>query len=309
MFISELIHTLNRYDQYGLHRFNGVKVVYLLLVAFTANYFMCIENAFFYFFYVPVTAMLAEMLVFNVLEKYKLFIYATLGACGMIFIFNLLKPYPLFFLLFGFVGPYGLYLFVLKHNRARLVLVPIILSLASYSLLYFRANVDFNAVLNNAITTLMALIIMLGALILLPLSYYYRLWLRAFYLLTKECQGNLMACQHQAKVGELIHGHMLHLVRFSHMLPRQFPTFSILKLNLLINQLHLMTGFVKPHHKNSPLLIHLNAHLEHLLLAIKHERPCGLLQPFKHGHHADLAPLEKTLSTMMSTWNQLCGRL
>ncbi len=61
MFISNLIRTIEAYDPYGLHRLNGTKVVYVLLTLFIVNLLFDIPNPYFYFFYVPITAMSAEV--------------------------------------------------------------------------------------------------------------------------------------------------------------------------------------------------------------------------------------------------------
>ncbi len=300
MFISKLTHTIEAYDKYGIHRLNGVKVVFVLLVLFVVNLIVYIPNPYFYFFYVPITAMNAEVIGLHIKEKYTLFIYATLGSCAMIFLFNLLKPYPLFFLLFSFSGTMTLYLIVLHKNRSMLILVPIVLSLSAYSLLYADANTDFYAVFNNAVTTLVALICVLAALILFPLSYYYRLWLRALRLLVQECLDNLILLhENQALKLDTVQGHTVHLVHFSQMLPRQLPTYTILKINLLINRLHLMScvagvqeGLIEPA-ELQPLILAIRV----LLGSIEREEPCTFI-----------ATGNATLSSLIHSWNYLCSR-
>ncbi|WP_240610456.1 hypothetical protein [Legionella qingyii] len=60
MFISKLIRIIEDYDPYGNHRVNGVKVTYVLLILFAVNFIFSIPNPYFYYFYIPITAMAAE---------------------------------------------------------------------------------------------------------------------------------------------------------------------------------------------------------------------------------------------------------
>ncbi len=219
MFISKLTHIIETYDPYGTHRLNGVKVVYVLLVLFAFNMFFYIPNVYFYYFFIPITAMTAEVLVENIEDKYKSFVYTILGSCVMALLFNILRPYPLLFLLIVFISAMSLYLIALHWIRLMIPLVPIILSLAAYSLLYPDLNANLNMVLNNALTTLCAMVIILGSLILFPLSYYYRLWLRSLILLLREILENFLIISENKTVKfSLIQGHTKHVVTFANML-------------------------------------------------------------------------------------------
>ena len=301
MSISKLIRTIDQYDPYGMHRLNGMKVVYVLLVLFFVNLFFYIPNPYFYFFFVPISAMNAEVIGLSIKSKYKLFIYAGLGSCGIIFLFNLLKPYPAFFLLFGFVATLFLYGFVLRKRSEMMVLVPIILSLAAYSLLYGAENNDFYAVFNNAVTTLISMMIILGALVLFPLSYYYRLWLRALSLLLQECLDNFVLLHEKKHVNTLsVQGHTMHLFQFSQLLPRSLPVYTILKINLLINQLHLMGCVASPDDfSTDPSELQRTIQGIHALLrSIKKEESC----PF-------MAVGNPALSHLIRSWNYLCLKL
>ena len=61
MFISRLSNVVETYDPYGIHRVNGVKAAYLLLVLFTVNLIYSVPDPYFYFFYAPLIAMAAEV--------------------------------------------------------------------------------------------------------------------------------------------------------------------------------------------------------------------------------------------------------
>lgn len=300
MYISKLIHTIETYDPYGIHRLNGVKVVYVLLILFTFNAFFDIQNVYFYFFYAPITAMNAEVIGFHVKNKYKLFIATLSGACLMIFLFNILKDYPFIFLLFGFVGTLTLYHVILKRYKSMLILVPLILSLSAYSLLYPDANVDFYSTFNNAITTLIAMGIMTAALILFPLSYYYRLWLRALALITAEMLDNFIRLQKgESLQARAVQVHRLNLVNFSQMLPRHLPIYSILKINILVNQLNLLSS-VANHEIITIKNVNLDRiiqHLQLLLESIRTEKPCKIIE---NSH--------PSLFKIIHSWNYLCSQ-
>ena len=75
MFFSKLTHIIERYDRYGIHRLNGFKVVYILLILFLFNALFDIQNAYFYFFYIPITAMAAEVMGERVEQKYTFFMF------------------------------------------------------------------------------------------------------------------------------------------------------------------------------------------------------------------------------------------
>jgi hypothetical protein len=202
--------------------------------------FFDIPNIYFYYFYLPITAMTAETLFDRIEDKFKGFIYTMLGSSMMVLLFNSIRPYPFYFLFTVFICTILFYILAIHWKRMILPLVPIILSLATYSLLYSNLNTNFNMIINNMITTLFALIIIVSALILFPLSYYYRSWLRAFVLLLQEIIDNLCMIYEKKRIEiSLIQGHTKHMVTFANMLPRQLPTRTILKINLLVNQLHL----------------------------------------------------------------------
>jgi hypothetical protein len=300
MSFSKLILTIEAYDRHGIHRLNGVKVVYVLLVLFTVNAFFYIPNPYFYFFYIPITTMSAEIMGNSIPEKYKLFIYATLGATFMIFLFNILKPYPLFFLLVAFLSSLALYFFALRGPASRLALVPIILSLAAYSLIYPDINADLYATFNNACTTLVSMTIILAALLLFPLHYYYQLWRRSLALLIQEILEYALLIQHHTDAQvPAVQGHTQFLIYFAHMIPRRLPFYTVLKINLLANQLHLISCVPQSAWKTLPadklqLLTHNLRLLQH---AIHHESPCPLL----YNHSAQF-------SKLIHSWNYLCKK-
>lgn len=300
MFISRLIRIIENYDQYGTHRVNGIKVVYVLLALFFFNSVFYIPNVYFYYFYIPITAMTVEVLFERIQDKYRAFIYVMVGTCVMVFLFNILKPYPLFFLFAVFVSAMLLYLLALHWRRIFLPIVPVILSLASYSLLYPNLNANLNMVVNNAVTTLFALIIILSALVLFPLSYYYRLWLRSFGLLLEETLDHLRMIQDKKPVQVLlVQGHTKHMITFANMLSRKLPTFTLLKINLLTNRLHMESCV--PHGQFTAMQpeerIALITYFSGFIEAVKREKPY------------EIAHVNSLLLKLVQAWNDLCLKI
>lgn len=242
MFISRLSEIVENYDRYGIHRLNGLKVVYVLLILFTINMIFTIPNPYFYYFYIPITAMGAEVAGETIEAKYRLFICTLFGAIVGVFLFNITNSYKIFSIFSSFFFAVALYLGALHIKRQMLVIVPLILSLSVYSLQYGQINTNFYAILNNGLTTLLAMVIIVAALILFPQSLYFRVWLRAYILVLKQIHGNLILIKQNQEVEiEPVQGHLIQLVRFAKMLPRKLPIFTILKINLLINELRVIS--------------------------------------------------------------------
>lgn len=300
MSISKLIPIIEAYDPYGIHRVNGLKSVYILLILYFFNMILNIPNVYFYYFYLPITAMTVETLFDNVKDKMTAFTYAVMGACTMVFLFNILRPYPLFFLYAIFLSSVCLYLLAIHKKPILIPTVPIILSLAAYSLLYPNLNSNIHMVINNAITTLVALMIIFSSLVLFPLGYYYRLWLRAYILLLQETVRNFHSIA-EKKIApfSLVMGHTKHTLLFAKMLPRSLPTFSILKMNFLANQLHLAScvRYSQYTEMTSEELNLIIQQISYLINAMKLEKLCMI-----DSSHKDL-------SKLILTWNHICSTI
>lgn len=301
MFISKLNDIIENYDKYGFHRLNGLKVVYVLLILFAINMIFTIPNPYFYYFYLPLTAMGAEVIGDTIKAKYWLFFCTVIGSIIAVFLFNLTMHYQIFFLFFAFFFATFLYLGGIYLKGQMLVPVPLILSLAVYSLQYGMINTNFYAILNNSLTTLLAMLIIMAALLFFPQSLYFRLWLRSYILLLKQILGNLLLIQDNQEVKiEPVQGHLIHLVRFSNMLPRKLPIFTILKLNILVNELRVISCVTdqKTIKINSHELQTLITNLHILISQVEKEQYCTL-------------PSENNLllTKIINTWNQLCQRL
>jgi hypothetical protein len=297
MFISKLTHIIETYDPYGNHRVNGMKATYVLLILFMINFFFSIPNPYFYYFYIPITAMAAEVIGETMKKKNLLLFYCVLWSAISAFFFDILSITP-FFPIFAFFYSFLLYLIAIHSRMHTIVIAPIALSLGAYSLLYGELNTSVYTVLNNCLTTFIAMAIVFAALAFFPRSYYYRLWLRALHLLiTQIIEHVSLMMANQRIIYDPVRGHTTHLVRYATMLPRIFPLRSIWKINLLMNQLHLTVCVIEANTimMERGMMVLFIEQLHVLKQAVEEERPCALAEtPWA------------ILNKLVHSWNYLC---
>ena len=260
-----------------------------------------IPNPYFNFFYIPITAMGAEIASNTIKSKYIAFIYTVIGSIISVFLFDLTISYPIFFLFFALFYSILLYIVALHWVKNLFAPVPLILSLAVYSLAYGQISTDFYIAINNALFTLIAMIVIIAALILFPQSYYYRCWLRSFILLLKQILNNFHLIKREEEIKiEPVQGHLMHLVRYSNLLPRKMPTFTILKINLIINEIRIRSCVIdqKQFKINSNEVEIMLDGLKQLISAAEHEKTCKLKPEYNF-----------LLTQLIVTWNNLCIRL
>lgn len=295
MFISKLINIIEDYDKYGEHRINGLKAVYTLMMLFLINMVYSIPNPYFNYFYIPLTSLAAEIAGETVKQKYLLYFYAVSGSIISVFLYSITIIYPLIFLFFVFFFSLGLYLFAININRNLIVTVPIILSLAVYSLSNGQINTSFYIALNNSLITILAMIIVMTSILFFPLRYYFRAWLRAFRLMLRQVLSNFELALEQREI-ELVQPHLIMMVKYARLLPRKLPTFNILKINILMNELRLLSS-VEPSYSgiDTEQMI---AGLRCLINAVDANQEC----PAETSN-----PL--VLTRIILTWNRLCCKI
>jgi hypothetical protein len=300
MFISKLTHIIKSYDPYGNHRINGLKATYVLLILFAVNFIFSIPNPYFYYFYIPITAMIAEIQAETLKKKNLSLFYCILWSVISAFLFDIFSIAP-FFPIFAFFYSFLLYLIAIKSRLHTIVIAPVALSLGAYSLLYGEINTSFYAILNNCINTFIAMAIVFVALAFFPRGYYYRVWLRALLLLINQIIAHLsLMISHQRIIFDPVRGHTTHLVRYASMLPHSFPLRSIWKINLLMNQLHLTVCVIEANtiimerEKVNLFIQKLNV-FKH---AVENEQPCELT-----------ATSWDILNKLVHSWNYLCLKL
>lgn len=303
MFISTLAKTIEAYDPYGEHRLNGLKGVYVFMILCTVNMIYGIHNPYFNYFYVPLTALTAEMAGETIPAKYWLFFHVTMGSIVAIFLFSIMVSYPLFFIFFVFFYSILHYLVALHFIKAIFIPIPITLSLAIYSLVYGPLNTDVHVAMNNALITFCAMLIVIAALLLFPLKYYFKSWLRAYLLLLKQVLGNFQQVQQNQPVPVIIQGHFVKMLKYTNMLPRKLPIARILKINVLMNDLRVLSCVID--HElikiNASELQYLIDNMTLLVQAVEKKAVCVLLS---NTHEKN-----KTLCKMIQSWNQLCSEI
>lgn len=306
MFISQLKPKLLAYDQYGEHRTNGLKILFALQFLFLFNFIYTVTNPYFYFFYVPLSAFAGELVGTSLEEKY-LFLFCTLIGCTIsIFFFGVFSVYKLFFVFFVFFYSLLLYYVVIHYLKKMLVLVPLILGLAVYSLIYENADSNFYIALNNVLETLAALILICLALYLFPKTYYFAIWRRAFLdVLSKLEFLSLEICKDEIKTVPIFSG-IIVMGRYSKMLPKKIKYYSVLKITLLAFDLIMSLSYlVSFRGKIKTAYIKLfNFYLKKVLDACKKNKPILLSQQ-------DCILLQqsfelKTLYQLILSWNYLC---
>lgn len=299
MFISKLTRILEQHDPFGIFRVNGIKAVYVLMILSVVNGAIYIPHAYFYFFYVPLTGLTAEALGTTIAQKYLFFIGVTLGTVLVIAIFNLCFPFPLIFLFVVFVMVGVMYLYLLK-DQSKLFWVPIILSLGSYSLNYRAVNGTPFEIFNNGLTIVISMLVVLGALALFPLSFYYRVWLRAFYQVANLSLKNFLILQSGALSVTDTPIFIITMRTYAGMLPRCFPTYSIMNMTFHIHKMYLMScvSWAPRPILTSQDIADLVQQLQILLIAIEQETPC-IIQESAH----------PKIHKIIQSWNYCVSRI
>ena len=244
MFISQLKNKVIAYDKYGENRTNGLKALFVLELLFLFNFIYAVDNPYFYFFYVPLTAFSAELIGRNLEEKYLFLFFTIMGTAFSVFLFGVFSVYQTFFAFFVFFYTLLLYYLVIQKLKKMLLLVPLILSLAAYSLIYVNQNSNFYLAINHALQTFVAMIVIFGGLYLFPKSYYLSIWHRAFC----EVVTNLeimteKICKRELKAIPIYQG-IIVMERYSKMLSKNMKYYSILKITLLAFELIMTISYL-----------------------------------------------------------------
>ena len=309
MFISPLKDKLLAYDKYGEHRTNGFKVLFVLQILFLFNFIYNVTNPFFYFFYVPLTAFTAEIVGTTLEEKY-LFLFFTITGCAIsIFLFGLLSVYKLFFVFFVFFYSLSLYFLVIHKLKKMLILVPLILSLAVYSLIYKNADDNFYIALNHVLETLVAMVLILIGLYLFPKTYYLAIWRRAFL----DVLVKLELLTQQIAEGEIktmpIFSGIIVMKRYSKMLSRTMKYYSILKITLLAFELIMSLSYLLSFRRTikTQYIKIFNQYLKLMVDACRKKQVVLMnsndLILLKQTHEL------RTLHQLILSWNYLCNDL
>lgn len=298
---TKLISQFEDYDKYGEHRLNGLKGVYLLMILFLVNFIYKIPNPYFNYFYVPLTAMTISVTAESIHSKLFVFFYTVMGSVLTVFIFSLTDIYPTFFIMIVFCLSLSLYLITIHYFKNNIATVPVMLSLGIYSLVYGHINTDIFIAVNNVLITITAMLIILAAMLFFPKNYYFRVWLRSYILLLKQIQHNLhLVKNNEEKEIQVVQGHLVQLIKYSNMLSKRLPIFTILKINFLVNELRVLSCTIDQKIVVLDTLV-LDELIDKLTLYIK---AVELERPFKLEDSAN-----KDLLSMTNSWNYLCSKI
>ena len=309
MFISQLKNKVLAYDKYGEHLTNGLKILFVLQLLFLFNFVYTVEHPYFYFFYVPLTAFTAEIIGTTLEEKYLFFFFAVVGCSISIFLFGLLSEYKFFFIFFAFVYSVSLYYLVIHKLKKMLALVPLILSLAVYSLIYENADSNLYIALNHMLQTLVAMVLIFIGLYLFPKRYYLAIWHRAF----KEVLLKLEYLTAEISTDEIkiipIFSGIIVMQRYCTMLSRTMKYYSVLKITLLTFELITTLSYFLSFKKTIKMqyIKVLNQYLKRMLRACKKKKTI-VLSPQEitllHQTHS-----LKIVYQLIMSWNYLCPDL
>jgi hypothetical protein len=309
MFISQLKDKLHAYDKYGEHRTNGLKILFILQLLFLFNYIYSVHNPYFYFFYVPLTAFTAEILGNTLEEKYLFLLFTITGCAISIFLFGLFSVYKLFFVFFVFFYSLFLYYLVIHHLKKMLALVPLILSLAVYSLIYENADSNFYIALNHMLETLVAMGLIFIGLYLFPKKYYFIIWQRAFLEVLTKLEFLTQELYEERIETIPVFSGIIIMGKYSKMLPHSIHYYSVLKITLLAFELIMSLSYILSFRKKikTAYIKVFNHYLKLMLEACKKKRPVFISN---HDHILLKQSHElKVLRRLILSWNYLCTDL
>jgi hypothetical protein len=184
--------------------------------------------------------------------------------------------------------------------------VPLILSLAAYSLMYSANNNNFYIALNHGLQSFVAMLVVMAGLVLFPRQYYLWIWRKAFYQL-------LVKVSHYT--GEISRGEMVEIPiipntvimhRYALMLSPRMHVFSILKITLLAMDLVMSLAYLEAFQKQlrAPYILFLHRYLGLLSNACKNQQSLLIqehdLQIFQETHEL------RSLYHLIKSWNYLC---
>jgi hypothetical protein len=308
MFISQLKSKLLAYDKYGEHRINGTKALFVVELMMVFNFFSSMQNPYFYYFYAPLTCFTAEITGSTLEEKYLFLFFTLVGSALTIFLFDVLSVYKTFFVFFVFFYSIGLYFIVLKKLPNMIIVVPLMLSVASYSLIYgsYQGS-NFYIALNHALQTLAATVVAFIALYLFPQKCYFEIWRRAFFDVINNLESFCFKLIHEEVKTIPISAGTIMMARYSKMLPRRMKYYTVLRLTMLAFELVMGMSYLLSFQKQikTPYVVVLHKYLAKLSNACKKKKPVILtpqeLPVFNETHEL------RVVYKLILSWNYLCA--
>jgi|GEM_PF-2170791 len=307
MYLDRLKKKIIEYDRFGEHRVNGLKAVFALEMLFLFNFIYSVPNPYFYYFYIPLTAFAAEIAGNTLADKFLLYFYTMLGSIISVFLFGLFSPYKIFFVIFVFFYSLLIYMLAIRKLQNMFVPAPLILSLATYSLIYGNNNSNFYLALNHTLETIIAMCIVMVALLFFPRLYYQWIWRNGFYDVLAQVEELTGRISNGEQVQVPIISGTIIMDRYSKMLSRRcLKVFSILKITLLTLDLVMAVSYLVSFQKQlrAPYIAFLHRHVLLLKEACKLKKPVVIkdneLSVFRETHEL------RTLHHIICSWNYLC---
>ena len=307
MFISKLVAKLEAYDPFCLHRVNGLKAVFILELLFFVNLVYRIKDPFFYYFFIAMIGLLVEPAGKTVREKYVLVFLTLIGSIVSVLLFGILSINQTLLVFFVFFYLLIFYFLAIRHFPILIVPVPIVFSLAAYSLLYAPHDRDFYVALNHGIVTLVALVVVFSGLISFPHRYYWKIWHRALSKVLENVEHSMTRLFQGEPLTVPVMSSTIILERYSRMVFRHKNYFSILKITLYAFQLVMALSY------SATFQQRLNQDLQALFLKYLGE----LRQSFQDQQRVLINTVDvptflatqelKTLYGLMRSWNYVCS--
>lgn len=306
MCIFQLKNSLNNYDPFGEHRVNGLKAVLVLELLFLFNFFYSIPNPYFYYFYVPLTAFAAEIAGTTLKDKFVFYFFSVMGAILAVFIFNVSSSNKTFFVIVVLLYSLLLYWVAIYKLRSLFVPVPLILSLAAYSLLYSASDNNFYIALNHSLQSFVAMLVVMVGLVLFPRSYYLWIWRKSLQQLLSKVSDYTAQISRGESVEIPIIQATIMLQRYAMMLSPRIRIFSILKITLLAMDLVMSLAYLEAFQKQlqAPYIVFLQRYVALLSNACRVWQPLLIpahdVQIFQETHEL------RTVYNLIKSWNYLC---
>jgi hypothetical protein len=190
-----------------------------------------------------------------------------------------------------------------------LPLVPLILSLAVYSLIYVNSDSNFYIALNHVLQMIVAMLVIFLGLYVFPKTYYLSIWRRALCEVVVNLEVlSKKICEGEVKTIPIFSG-IIVMERYSKMLSRKMKCYSILKITLLAFELIMSISYLASFQKKiKTQYIKIFHHYLIILRNACFKRETIVLKPqelvlFNETHEL------RILYQLILSWNYVCADL
>ncbi len=235
MFISRLSEFINRQDPYGQYRVNAFQTLVVLVCLFLVNFI----------FSPPHMQDLIAILSFGFIGSASMISYnkrqymvAAFCIVGMIYaiLINLVREYNLYTVLMVGFGMSSL--FWLSRKIPMLAGMAAMVNMLGITMVKIKVGGNGYVYLNYVVLISFYLILALAFMNIFPRIYYFRIWLRAYYLALGEFEMRFRALAHQNHIqaGAPL-THFIRLNSFTRELGYKEFGFPARRIDILLSQL------------------------------------------------------------------------